>query len=52
MRNYSNEELRAARNEGYQAYLDGADENPYNNNEQWPLNRAWYEGWCDAAWDD
>ncbi len=43
-----------ARREGYRAYQDdlSRDDNPYDNNDQWELNRAWLEGFMEAAWDD
>jgi hypothetical protein len=44
-----------AYSEGHEAYLihGNNDANPYSNNDdEWPLNRAWHEGFMDAAWDD
>ena len=51
---YSSEELKYAMDEGYSHYLKNGtnDENPYNNNEEWQLNRAWNDGYYQAAWDD
>lgn len=45
---------KQAYDEGYRAYVDDLsyDDNPYNNNDEWELNRAWCEGYADAGWDD
>ena len=39
---------------GRSAYINHGDRNnnPYNNNDEWELNRAWLEGFTDAAWDN
>jgi ribosome modulation factor len=46
--------LDQAQKDGYQAYFDGLkrDDNPYDNDDEWDLNRAWLEGYSDAALDD
>tara|TARA_R110000772_G_scaffold99174_2_gene198829 strand:- start:883 stop:1065 length:183 start_codon:yes stop_codon:yes gene_type:complete len=51
---YSENDLAWARQIGAEAYLNGAraDDNPYNNNDEWELNRAWVHGYFDAAWND
>lgn len=51
---YSSDALKYAQDEGYACYLSNgnADDNPYNNNDEWQLNRAWLEGYYNAGWDD
>ncbi len=45
---------KQAYDEGYRAYVDDRsyDDNPYDNDDEWELNRAWAEGYADAGWDD
>lgn len=45
---------KQAYDEGYRAYVDDVsyDDNPYNNNDEWDLNRSWAAGYTDAGWDD
>jgi ribosome modulation factor len=52
--NFSQEQLSEAKDEGYRAYQNGhsSRDNPYNNNEEWPLLSAWIDGYCVAAWGD
>lgn len=40
--------------DGYRAYCNhlSQDLNPFNNNDEWELYKAWRDGWYDAAWDD
>lgn len=48
------ERIKQAREEGYQAYMQGEnrDDNPYNNSDEYVLYQAWQEGFMDAGWDD
>lgn len=50
----TDEDRKQAYEEGYRAYQagDNTDDNPYDNNDEWEQNRAWLEGYYDAAWDD
>lgn len=51
---YNEENLANARDDGYQAYIDGLSksDNPFNNNGEWDLLCAWNQGYDDAGWDD
>jgi len=50
----SNDKEKLAYDLGREAYLDDKDrkDNPYNNNDEWELAKAWNKGFDDAAWDD
>lgn len=39
---------------GREAYAEDMrrSKNPYNNDDEWNLNRAWIEGYTDALWND
>lgn len=53
-REYNSEQLSQVREEGYLHYLEdnsNVNNNPYNNDEEWPLHEAWKDGYYDAAWD-
>ena len=46
--------IKNAYDDGYSAYLNDLrkSDNPFNNNDDWDLLRAWDEGYDAAAWDD
>ena len=46
--------IKNAYDDGYSAYLNDLrkSDNPFNNNDEWDLLRAWDEGYDAAAWDD
>jgi len=48
----SEEDLRWARKEGYQAYLNGISSRDCPRFNSLREEEEWKEGWYDAAWDD